>query len=122
MNYLSYKTWNTLVKANYETDVEAFEDDLVFEASGIMFLVQRKNDCNNVVAQRLIHKPGTFMQAVIEFRKVMIENNIQFVRVEGNLKRYKFLKKMLPKLFGNEVNIIKDDNVTDRNVFYIKVY
>ena len=122
MTYLSSNVWNTLVKANYETDIEAFEDDLVFEASGIMFLVQRKNGVNNVVAQRLVHKPGTFMQAIIEFRKVMIENTIQFIRVEGNLRRYKFLNKMLPELFGNEVDIVKDLSNKDRNVYYIKCY
>ena len=122
MTYLAHNVWNTLVKANYETDISADENDLVFESAGIMFLVQRKNNCNNVVAQRLIHKPGTFMQAIIEFRKVMIENNIQFIRVEVNIKRYKFLTKMIPRLFGNEVSIIKDDDIKDRNIFYIKVY
>lgn len=122
MTYLSSNVWNSLIKANYETDIAAEEDDLVFEASGIMFLVQRKDDCNNVVAQKLIHKPGTFMQAITEFRKVMIENNIQFIRVEGNIRRYKFLSKMLPRLFGDEVNIIQDYSIANRNVFYIKCY
>ena len=122
MTYLGINVWNTILKTNFETEVIAEEGDLVFEAAGILFLIQRKENCNNVVCQRLTHRKGTFKEAITEVRKALIEEGIQFIRVEGNRRRYKFLNKMLSDLYGDEVHVIKDNSVANRNVFYIKVY
>ena len=121
MQYLTALVWNTLEK-NYDTDIMADENDIVFESNGIAFLIQTKEGFNNIVAQRLHFRPGTFKEAVKDVRKVCIENGIQFIRVEGNARRYKFLVKMLAELFGTEVDIVKDLSNKDRNIYYVKVY
>lgn len=123
IKYLPYSFWNGLLKINFETEVEAEEGDLVFEADGVVFLIQRKDDFNNVVAQRLTHTKSSFQEVVRLFINVMREQQIQYIRVQGNRKRYMFLLKMLPRLFGDTVGILKSDESDDlRNIFYIKCY
>ena len=52
MKTKSIEWWNRL-KKNDDTDVIAIEGDVVCYISGIAFLIQRKNDFNNVVCWKV---------------------------------------------------------------------
>ena len=52
MKTKSIEWWNSL-KKNDDTDVIAIEGDTVVYISGIAFLIQRKNDFNNVVCWKV---------------------------------------------------------------------
>lgn len=121
VKYLGPGAWNLQLDDNTETNIIAEEDDLIFEIGGIFFLVQRKNKYNNIVCKRICSSKMTFKEVIKDFKKVMEDNGLQYIRVEGSTKRYKFLFKMLPELF-DDVNILQDKDITERNVFYIKCY
>lgn len=123
MKYLGINAWNLQNDhSSDEIDVEAQEGDLVFEIGGVFFLVQREGDYNNIIAKRIISSKMTFREIIKEFQTVMEENELQYIRVEGSLKRYLFLTKMLPELFGDKVGLVKSDESKERNIFYIKCY
>lgn len=123
MKWLSASAWNLQnTHDDPEVDICANEDDLVFEIGGIFFLIQRENNWNNVVCKRIVKSKTTFQEVVNDFQKVMKECNIEAIRVEGNKRRYGFLTKMLPRLFGPEVGIVKSNESTERNIYYIKCF
>ena len=118
---LPYNYWNNIQKLNEETTVEAFPEDYVFQFDGVVFLLQRKGDCNNVVCQRVEQSKQSLLTAILRLRLALIDCGVQFIRVEGNLKRYKFLK-VVSKRIGDGCNVIQDTKRTDRNIFYIKLF
>lgn len=118
---LPYNYWNNVQKLNEETTVEAIPGDYVFQFGGVVFLLQRKGDCNNVVCQRVEQSKQSLLVSILCFRLALIDCGVQFIRVEGNLKRYKFLK-VVSKRIGGGCNVIQDTERTDRNIFYIKLY
>lgn len=114
---MSIDDWNREVRPK-ECEGMAEEGDIVEYIDGVLFLCQRKNDYNNIVAfskekeLTLKHIRAMFGFCVILYEKY----GIQFVRVEGNNKRYRFLERMFPR----EV-VVKDEEITDRNVYYINL-
>ena len=130
MKIFNYHVWNRLVPLdNEELQVRAVRGDDVFSSNGFLFLIQRKNDWNNINCFKLSQcspinefrkcKGQTFMKAVIECYLFLKMNGIKYFRVEGNTRRYFFLQK-----FGKKTrlfNLIKDGSSTERNVFYGKI-
>lgn len=110
--------WNSISKPK-EADVVAERNDLVVEIGGILYLLQRNNGFNNVVCFRLKDSKMTTLQSFIEYRKWLICKGVEYIRVEGNKKRYWFLTRQNP---GVGYNVIRDTEECGRNVFYIKLY
>lgn len=120
---MNYKTWNKYNKPE-ECCVQATADDLLYVCGGFMFLVITKDNVNNVVCFRYRKCKTTFKEAVRQFLYWCKNNHIQYLRIEGNTRRYNFFLKPLffKNLKKNGLSVIKDEAVTERNVFYVKVY
>lgn len=130
MKIFNYHVWNRLVPLDdEELQVRAVRGDDVFSSNGFLFLIQRKNDWNNINCFKLSQcspinefrecKGQTFIKAVIECYLFLKMNGIKYFRVEGNTRRYFFLQK-----FGKKTrlfNLVKDGHIKERNVFYGKV-
>lgn len=112
---LPYSAWNVTVPEHEELYGEAAEEDYVLHIDGFFFLIQRKNECNNILCFRY-SKEGTFLKAITQLVEWCKEHSIQYIRVEGNTKRYFFLAKT------GLGEVIKDADIKDRNVFYCKLY
>lgn len=110
--------WNSLSKPK-EADVVAERDDLVVEIGGILYLLQISHGFNNVVCFRIKESKMTTLQSFLEYRKWLICKGIEYIRVEGNKRRYWFLARQNP---GVGYNVIQDKGECGRNVFYIKLY
>lgn len=110
--------WNSLSKPK-EADVVAKRGDLVVEIGGILYLLQISNGFNNVVCFRLKKSKMTTLQSFLEYRKWLISKGVEYIRVEGNKRRYQFLARLNP---GAGYNVIQDTKECERNVFYIKLY
>ena len=118
MRIYDYNYWNKTIKPSKEVEVKAIQDDLVLEIGGILYLIQRTNDCNNVVCFRLFESNMTTLTSFLELRKWLIANDIIYIRVEGNTKRYKFLEKVA-KVEG--AFCVQETKRIDRNIFYLKL-
>lgn len=121
---LTYNYWNSLRKVSEEVNCIAGPEDYVFQFGGIVFLLQRKNECNNIVCQRVEPSDQSVLTSILQLRLSLIDCGVQFIRVEGNLKRYLFLQK-LGKRIGGGCNVILDTQTTKkkkRNIFYIKLF
>ena len=110
--------WNSLSKPK-EADVVAERDDLVVEIGGILYLLQINHGFNNVVCFRVKESKMTTLQSFLEYRKWLISKGVEYIRVEGNKKRYRFLARLNP---GVGYNVVQDIKECERNVFYIKLY
>ena len=116
---MNYETWNLTIK-NWETEVKAEKDDIVINIGGVLFLVQRKHNYNNVVCFRVKETNVSIQKAFIQFGYYIMNKGVQYIRVEGNTKRYFFLSK-LNVYFPKGFNCIRVDENENRNVFYIKL-
>lgn len=115
---LGIEYWNEYIKPTSEVDVQAEPGDYVIEIGGILFLLQRKNDFNNVVCFRTKKSSISVREVFMQYAKWLISQNIQYIRVEGNVRRYFFLQKLHP---AETTKVMYDYSVSDRNVFYIKL-
>jgi hypothetical protein len=115
--------WNTLVK-DKETESKAIEGDTVVLIDGIAFLIQRENQCNNIVCIRVEKGSENVVRVFDVFRAFCAEKEIQYIRVEGNTHRYNMLFLVL-RLAPVGVNVVKAEEESkrlNRNVFYVKTY
>lgn len=111
--------WNIFPKIK-EVDYDAENGDIVLEIYGVLFLIQKTNDMNNIICFRIERSNKTFLQALFRLYDYLVFNHIQFIRVEGTLSRYFFLSKV--KGLSPNYNVIKDNSITNRNVFYVRLY
>lgn len=109
--------WNKIEKDS-ETNATAVEGDVVFCISGIMFLIQTKNGFNNIVCKRVQKSEVTLLSVLKALRIKLDELGLQYIRVEGSLRRYNFLYRLETML---RISVLRDPDVVDRNVFYIKL-
>lgn len=115
MKYTKEK-WNELQKPS-EIDIEAIDGDIIEVIDNTIFLCQRKNNYNNICCLSLSKPSTSTVRAMFKFCIVLYENyGVEFVRVEGNLKRYRFLER----LFSQE-EVIKDLTIQSRNVYYCNI-
>lgn len=116
--------WNSL-NLPEECDYEAKEGiDREFFYGGFAFLV---NLNGNVICLRYKKSKTTFKEALRRFLKFCVTNEIQYLRVEGNCKRYNFLMNphLFPRLKNKGLDVKKHFTESERlgrNVFYVKVY
>lgn len=112
--------WNLTVK-NWETETKAVKGDLVINIGGVLFLLQRKNNYNNVICYRVKETEISIQKAFIQFGQWIISKGVKYIRVEGNARRYFFLSK-LNVYFPKGFDCVKVDETEGRNVFYIRLY
>lgn len=112
-----YTYWNKLKKPQ-ECESVAQSNDIVCVIEDVVFLCQRKKKCNNIICFNLTERESiNHIKSMFKFALILKERyNIEYIRVEGNTKRYRFLEKIFEK---NEV--IKDITISDRNVYYCRL-
>ena len=123
---MKIEEWNAIPK-DEETDVKAAPDDLCTMIDGVAFLVQRKNNWNNVVCIRIEPSDVSIVQTFEKFRSYLEHNNIQFFRVEGISHTYRMLYLVcrLGRKSGAECDVIyhsTESAAYDRHIYYVKTY
>ena len=123
---LTIEQWNMIPK-DEETQVTAVEGDLATMIDGVAFLIQRKNEWNNVVCIRVYPSERSIVQTFNSFREYCAEKEIQFFRVEGISHTYKMLHLVcrLGRKLGADCNVIfhKTESAEyDRHIYYVKAY
>ena len=116
--------WNNLEK-DEATDIKAIEGDTVVLINGIVFLIQRKNDWNNIVCWRIYKSKINIVQTFEQFRAFCQTQGIDYIRVEGIGKhQYKILNLVLrhaPET--TRIVYAKDESEEyNRHIWYVKVY
>ena len=123
---MKIEEWNEIAK-DEETDVKAVEGDLCTEIDGVAFLIQRKNNWNNVVCIRTAPSKTNILQTFEKFRSFCEHNEIQYFRVEGISHTYKmlYLVSRLGQKSGADCNVIfhkQESAEYDRHIYYVKAY
>jgi len=123
---LTIDQWNAIPK-DKETQVTAVEGDLCVLIDGVAFLIQRKNNWNNVVCIRVYPSERSIVQTFNSFREFCVFNEIQFFRVEGISHTYKMLHLVcrLGRKLGVDCDVIfhkAESAEYDRHIYYVKAY
>ena len=124
MKIKSIEWWNSLPKTQ-DTNTEAEEGDSVVLINGIAFLIQRKNDFNNIVCLKVKSSKKEIIKIFSTFRAWCQRQNIQYIRVEGRGKHH---YKMLALLYrcspeGADMLYAEEESIRlNRHVWYIKTY
>ena len=109
----SIEYWNSLEKPE-NVSVAAEEGDIVEILNGVAFLLQTTNEYNNIVAYRVEKSDKSIVWTLLEFCKILYSKyHIEYVRVEGDKGKYRFLERLFTKK-----EVIKDKSVKDRDVYY----
>ena len=123
---LTIDQWNIIPK-DEETQVEAVEGDLCLLIDGVAFLIQRRNDWNNVVCIRVHPTERSIVQTFNTFREYCASIGIQYFRVEGISHTYRMLYLVcrLGRKNGADCNVIfhaTESAEYDRYIYYVKAY
>ncbi len=123
---MKIEEWNAIPK-DEETNVTAEEGDLCTYIDGVAFLIQRKNNWNNVVCIRLEPSTINIVQTFETFRAFCEKNEIQYFRVEGISHTYRMLYLVcrLGRKNGAECDVIyhaTESTAYDRHIYYVKAY
>ena len=123
---LTIDQWN-LIPKDEETQTDAVEGDNCLLINGVAFLIQRKNDWNNVVCIRLKPSKKSILQTFETFRAWCSDNKIQYFRVEGISHTYKMLYLVcrLGRKNGADCDVVfhKTESAEyDRHIYYVKAY
>lgn len=109
----SIEYWNSLEKPE-NVSVEAVEGDIVEIVNGVAFLLQTTDEYNNIVAYRIEKNNKSIVWTLLEFCKILYSKyHIEYVRVEGDKGKYRFLERLFTKKI-----VVKDDSVKNRDVYY----
>ena len=124
MKTKSIEWWNSL-KKNEDTDVIAIEGDTVVYISGIAFLIQRKNDFNNVVCWKVKTTKKDLVSIFAAFRAFCQKNNIQYLRIEGHGKHHYKMLNLLIKYAPEGAGVVyaeEESKEYESNIWYVKTY
>jgi hypothetical protein len=124
MKTKSIEWWNSL-KKNDDTDVIAIEGDIVCYISGIAFLIQRKNDCNNVVCWKVKTTKKDLVSIFAAFRAFCQKNKIQYLRIEGHGKHHYKMLNLLYKYSPEGAGLayaVEESKECKSNIWYVKTY
>ena len=116
--------WNKLPKDN-DTDVTAIEGDSVAYINGVAFLIQRKNNWNNIVCWKVKPSKKNIVEIFCSFRAWLEKNKIQFVRVEGIGKHHYKMLYLVMRKSNFKMNVIYDEEESsefNRHIWYAKTY
>ena len=109
----SIEYWNSLEKPE-NVSVIAEEGDIVEIVNGVAFLLQTTDEYNNIVAYRVEKNDKSIVWTLFEFCKILYSKyHIEYVRVEGDKGKYRFLERLFTKKA-----VVKDDSVKNRDVYY----
>lgn len=123
----NYRDWNNLQKEK-DTNSLAEPIDLVTMIDGVAFLIQRKNNFNNVICQRVNPSKRAIIRTFNDFRIYCHKKHLRYIRIEGghNHKSHTYnilwlLLKAAPKTCG--VALAEEESKElGSNVFYVKTY
>ena len=124
MKTKSIEWWNSL-KKNDDTDVTAIEGDTVVYISGIAFLIQRKNDFNNVVCWKVKTTKKDLVSIFSTFRAFCQKNDIQYLRIEGHGKHHYKMLNLLYKYSPEGAGLayaVEESKEYKSNIWYVKTY
>ena len=124
MKTKSIEWWNSL-KKNDDTDVIAIEGDIVVLISGVAFLIQRKNDFNNVVCWKVKTTKKDLVSIFSTFRAFCQKNKIQYLRIEGHGKHHYKMLNLLYKYSPEGAGLVyaeKESEYKKRYIWYVKTY
>ena len=124
MKTKSIEWWNSL-KKNEDTDVIAIEGDTVVYISGIAFLIQRKNDFNNVVCWKVKTTRKDLVSIFSTFRAFCQKNKIQYLRIEGHGKHHYKMLNLLYKYSPEGAGLVYAERESEdkkRYIWYVKTY
>ena len=124
MKTKSIEWWNSL-KKNEDTDVTAIEGDIVCYISGIAFLIQRKNNGNNVVCWKVKTTKKDLVSIFAAFRAFCQKNKIQYLRVEGHGKHHYKMLNLLYKYSPEGAGLayaVEESKECKSNIWYVKTY
>ena len=109
--------WNKYVnKNNEEINAVAKSGDIVIKHNGLLFLLQRENDCNNVIIFRKDKDSTDTRLSILQILLTIYKDyNIHYIRVEGKNNKYNFFYRTFNDYF------VKDFDIKDRDVFYINL-
>lgn len=109
----SIEYWNSLEKPE-NVSVVAEEGDIVEIVNGVAFLLQTTGEYNNIVAYRVEKSDKNIVWTLLEFCKILYSKyHIEYVRVEGDKGKYRFLERLFTKKA-----VVKDKSVKERDVYY----
>ena len=124
MKTKSIKWWNSLPKSE-DVDSKAIEGDNVVLIDGIAFLIQRKNNFNNVICWKVKSSKKDLVTTFSTFRAWCQKKKIQYIRVEGIGKhQYKMLYLVLRRSPETTSIVYNEDESKEynRHIWYVKVY
>ena len=124
MKTKTIKWWNSLPKSE-DVDSKAIEGDNVVLIDGIAFLIQRKNNFNNVICWKVKNSKKDLVTTFSTFRAWCQKKKIQYIRVEGIGKhQYKMLYLVLRRSPETTSIVYNEDESKeyDRHIWYVKVY
>lgn len=126
IRHLTLEEWN-LIPKDEETQTDAVEGDTALLINGVAFLIQRKNNWNNVVCIRLKPSKVNIVRTFETFRAWCAENEIQYFRVEGISHAYKMLYLVcrLGQKNGADCDVVfhpTESAEYDRHIYYVKAY
>ena len=124
MKTKSIEWWNSL-KKNEDTDVIAIEGDTVVYISGIAFLIQRKNDFNNVVCWKVKTTKKDLVSIFAAFRAFCQKNDIQYLRIEGHGKHHYKMLNLLYKYSPEGAGLAyaeEESKQYQQHIWYVKTY
>ena len=116
--------WNNLPK-DKDTNVVAVEGDNVVYIDGIAFLIQRKNEWNNVVCWKVKTTKKDLVSIFAAFRAWCQKKQIQYIRVEGIGKHHYKMLYLVLRRSPETTNIVYNPTESaeyDRHIWYVKVY
>lgn len=108
------KVWKSLPPDEETKNYKPAEGDIYFALGGYLFICQKDG---NIIFKKHRDTKFTLRNIFKSAKLYLIAHKVFYIRVEGSLRRYNFLKKMMP-----ELSIYRDPEITDRNVFYIQLY
>lgn len=124
MKTKSIEWWNNLPKSE-DVNSTAIEGDNVVLIDGIAFLIQRKNNFNNVICWKVKSSKKDLVTTFSTFRAWCQKKKIQYIRVEGIGKhQYKMLYLVLRRSPETTSIVYNEDESKeyDRHIWYVKVY
>ena len=124
MRTKTIKWWNALPK-NDDTDVTAIEGDVVCYISGIAFLIQRKNNGNNVVCWKVKTTKKDLVSIFSTFRAFCQKKDIQYLRIEGHGKHHYKMLNLLYKYSPEGAGLVYAEKESEEKkcyIWYVKTY
>lgn len=121
---MKIEEWNVIPK-DKDTNTIAEEGDVCTMIDGVAFLVQRKNDFNNVICIRTRPATQSLLKTFCTFRNWLEENKIQYIRIEGIGKHAYHIIALMRRYAPKTCDVIKNHKLSEqahRHILFVKTY